>query len=102
MKTLTFTLRLCLILGTGLWLSSCKNENANTNIEVHTVDENMKMPQTLNVAVANNIDPICGMEIPKYLKDTLHFQNDIFGFCSKSCKESFAEDPSKYLDSLKK
>ncbi|MDD3771378.1 MAG: YHS domain-containing protein [Weeksellaceae bacterium] len=97
MKSLTFFLSSCLV----FLFFSCGNDSKNSAIEVHSVHENeMEMPKKLDVAVANTIDPICGMEIPKYLKDTLHLHNEIYGFCSTSCKKEFEKTPEDYLDKL--
>lgn len=42
-------------------------------------------------------DPVCGMSVDDTKVDTVHYKNgQIYGFCSKHCKESFAANPDKY------
>ncbi len=42
-------------------------------------------------------DPVCGMSVDDAKVDTVHYKNgQIYGFCSKHCKESFAANPEKY------
>lgn len=65
--------------------------------EVQVMEEEVMETAALDVAVVNTFDPICEMEIPKFLKDTLNYQNEVYGFCSAGCKAEFAADPEKYL-----
>ncbi|MET3731911.1 YHS domain-containing protein [Moheibacter stercoris] len=75
---------------------SCDNKKEET-IEINKVDEHqMEASQKLNVEVDNKIDPICEMVTAEYLSDTLHYNGKVIGFCSKGCKEMFAENPGKY------
>ncbi|MNK34120.1 YHS domain protein [compost metagenome] len=46
----------------------------------------------------NQVDYYCKMDIAKYgVSDTLHYQNKLYGFCSKMCKDEFLKDPGGYL-----
>lgn len=49
------------------------------------------------------VDPVCGMDVTVG-KDTLsqEYKGKTYYFCSKSCKESFAKDPSKYIGGTSK
>ncbi|MFM7486779.1 MAG: hypothetical protein ACKO13_07640 [Cytophagales bacterium] len=29
--------------------------------------------------------------------DTVRYKNDVYGFCSHMCKESFVKDPERFL-----
>lgn len=72
------------------------NENAN-----HGDDHGMDVAQALDVKVDNKIDPVCQMEMKEgMVKDTVHYHENLYGFCSKSCKETFAKTPEDYLDKL--
>ena len=51
----------------------------------------------INVKVVNEEDPICGMNTAQFLKDTLHYEKKLYGFCSTHCKETFKKEPKKYL-----
>jgi len=44
----------------------------------------------------NTIDPVCQMAISHGVKDTLHLEGKIYGFCSPGCKARFKEDPQAY------
>lgn len=46
---------------------------------------------------ANETDFICGMKVSPEYEDTCHYRGKVYAFCSESCKESFLEDPEKYL-----
>lgn len=51
-----------------------------------------------NVEVVNEGDPICKMKTAQYLKDTFVYKNEIYGFCSSGCKETFKKHPEKYAN----
>lgn len=88
---------ICVLVGVfSLILVSCDNKKEET-IEINKVEEHqMESSQNLNVQVDNKIDPICEMVTAEYLSDTLHYNGKVIGFCSKGCKEMFAENPGKY------
>lgn len=46
---------------------------------------------------ANETDFICGMKVSPEYEDTCHYQGKVYAFCSASCKETFQEEPEKYL-----
>lgn len=46
---------------------------------------------------ANETDFICGMKVSPEYEDTCHYKGKAYAFCSESCKETFLEDPEKYL-----
>jgi len=43
-----------------------------------------------NIQFASKIDTSCGMPLTAGIGDTLHLNDKIYGFCSKDCKEEFA------------
>ncbi|MEY4203685.1 MAG: hypothetical protein RL013_1388 [Bacteroidota bacterium] len=47
--------------------------------------------------LANTVDPICDMTVDNTVEDTAHYNGKIYGFCGAHCKESFKEDPAKYV-----
>lgn len=64
-------------------------------------DHGMEMAEALDVEVDNKIDPICNMEMKEgMVRDTIHYNGNLYGFCSKSCKETFAKTPEDYLDKM--
>ena len=80
---------------------ACDKSTENQNIEVHVADENsMAATQKLQVEVINTMDPVCEMEIPKYLSDTLTYDSHLYGFCSKSCKDDFEKTPEVFVKKL--
>ncbi len=46
-------------------------------------------------------DPICGMMADDTKKDTVHYKNKVYAFCSKHCKQEFVKDPETYLPKKK-
>ena len=46
-------------------------------------------------------DPICGMMADDQKKDTVHYKNQVFAFCSKHCKAEFVKDPEAYMPKKK-
>jgi len=49
------------------------------------------------VQFANETDFICGMKVSPEYEDTCHYQGKVYAFCSASCKETFQEEPEKYV-----
>ena len=47
--------------------------------------------------LALSYDPVCNMEMPKYLKDTLHYKTKVYGVCSSHCKNEIKKSPKKYI-----
>lgn len=41
-------------------------------------------------------DPICGMMADDTRKDTVHYKNNVYAFCSKYCKEEFVKNPAAH------
>lgn len=56
-----------------------------------------KTKQKTNYKLASTIDPVCKMEMPKFLKDTVHLQKKIYGVCSTHCKTEIKKNPKKYI-----
>jgi YHS domain-containing protein len=47
--------------------------------------------------LADKKDPVCGMPAFRYMEDTAVYQNKIYAFCSKDCKDEFVKDPAAYV-----
>ena len=45
----------------------------------------------------NETDFVCGMKVTPEFEDTCHYQGKVYAFCSASCKETFLEEPEKYV-----
>jgi YHS domain-containing protein len=83
-----------------LMIFSCA-EKENAVIEINKVEDHVtETSETLKVKVDNELDPICDMVTAEYLSDTLHYKGQVIGFCSKGCKETFAENPGKYFSKI--
>ncbi|WP_322970759.1 hypothetical protein [Faecalibacter sp. LW9] len=54
-----------------------------------------KVKNLKNIKVVNRIDPICGMDNTKYLKDTAIYQKKVYGFCGSHCKIEFKKSTKK-------
>ena len=51
-----------------------------------------------NVPAHRVVDPVCGMTVdPAISKHQLDHAGQTFHFCSASCREKFAADPTRYL-----
>ncbi|MGL5236393.1 MAG: YHS domain-containing protein [Empedobacter falsenii] len=83
----------------GFTLFSCnKEQTKQENFEVkHVSHEEMKAVTKLDVAVVNEVDPICGMKTADHLSDTANYQGKMYGFCSTMCKEEFLKNPEKHI-----
>ncbi len=46
---------------------------------------------------ANDKDLVCGMPVSSEVRDTVHYNGKVYGFCSASCKKKFTKNPEKYL-----
>jgi YHS domain-containing protein len=71
--------------------------NAMVDSTVKKVDEAFK-----NVAFDSKRDLTCGMPITAGVSDTAHFNNKVYGFCSKECKEEFMKNPATYVAAANK
>ena len=50
-----------------------------------------------NLVWAGDVDLVCQMKIDQSVKDTIHFDGKIYGFCSESCKGKFQKDPRQWI-----
>lgn len=55
-----------------------------------------------NVAFDAKRDFICGMPITAGVTDTAHYNNKVYGFCSKECKDEFMKHPTSYVAAVSK
>ena len=56
-----------------------------------------ELPATIDARIVDNMkDPACGMPVAAGINDTLRYDNKLYGFCSKECKEEFLKTP-KYM-----
>lgn len=46
-------------------------------------------------------DPVCGMMADDTKKDTVHYKNKVYAFCSKYCKQEFVKNPGAHLPAKK-
>jgi YHS domain-containing protein len=49
------------------------------------------------LAWAGDQDVVCEMKVDQTVEDTVHYAGKVFGFCGASCKETFQENPGKYV-----
>ena len=67
---------------------------AIVSISLNAQEKPKKVPK-YKLALA--YDPVCQMEMPKNLKDTLHYKNKVYGVCSSHCKNEIKKAPRKYI-----
>jgi len=48
-----------------------------------------------NILFASEKDTTCGMPLSAGIGDTLNWNNKVYGFCSKRCKDAFVEKLKK-------
>lgn len=70
---------------------ACNSEGSqHADIKSASVDTVVKKDFS-NVVFASQRDTTCRMPLRAGIEDTLHFDGKIYGFCSKGCKDAFAE-----------
>lgn len=80
------------------FFSCTKEQPKQENFEVkHVSHEEMKTATKLDVAVVNELDPICGMKTADHLSSTATYKGKTYGFCSSMCKDEFLKSPEKYI-----
>lgn len=77
--------------------SVAEKANAMVDSTVSKVDQAFK-----NVAFDSKRDLTCGMPITAGISDTAHFNNKVYGFCSKECKDEFMKNPASYVAAANK
>ena len=80
-----------------LCLYSCNSQqqkDAAKNIVIKPVTTALKEEK---IPVDNKKDPVCGMPVSAGIKDTSYYKGNVYGFCSKECKEEFVKTPVKYI-----
>lgn len=82
-----------MILFVAVSVISCKKENLTVH-KVHKMDASNDLK---GITVVNEEDPICQMKTAEFLKDTVAYKGEIYGFCSDFCKKEFKKDPEKYV-----
>jgi YHS domain-containing protein len=50
------------------------------------------------LVLTSNIDPVCHMTVAAGYADTARFKNELYGFCSHMCRESFVKNPERFLN----
>jgi YHS domain-containing protein len=88
-KIITYT---CLLAWIGC-ASPATDEKQSKRAPIEDVNTR---PAISESQLASKKDPVCGMPAYKFLKDTTFFENKIYGFCGKGCKEAFFKNPKKY------
>lgn len=78
----------------SLSLLSCTQETPKVKHKKSMVSSHENLQ---NVKVDNAEDPICHMKTAEYLKDTAHYKQKTYGFCSSGCKEEFKKNPEQYV-----
>jgi len=68
----------------------------NTPVQKTSVAAPGTAPRLNAVKTINRRDPVCGMAIQEHPADTIHYHQQVIGFCSDLCKEKFLKDPGAY------
>ena len=88
------------ILAISLLLAACSSNPQKENT-VDKAKDSVTTEATAkkfeNVKFASTKDLNCGMPLSAGIEDTAHYKGDIYGFCSKECKDDFLKDPEGHL-----
>ena len=72
----------------------CNSEsNKQTGFDSLPADTTHK--EYYNILFASQKDTTCGMPLSEGIGDTLNWNNKVYGFCSKRCKDAFVEKLKK-------
>ncbi len=67
--------------------------HSRTETRREPIAENRQFEKSVNrfagIAMASQKDTTCGMPLSAGLADTVMYNNKVYGFCSKECKEDF-------------
>lgn len=80
-------------------LIACQSGNTpNATSEKDSTMQQEVAATTYDLSLVNNAkDPVCGMPVTAGISDTVHYKNDILGFCSAECKAEFQKNPESML-----
>lgn len=81
-------------------VASCKNQPSTEKAitaPVKAMDPAATAKKFTPGMVDNKKDFACGMPVTAGIDDTCHYNNKVYGFCSKECKEEFLKNPKQYL-----
>lgn len=95
-------MRLILISALCLSLTACSTETAKDSSTESTTTETSATPVADKPAIANTVDPVCGMPIAA--ADATAYtdhEGKKLGFCSEGCADEFKKDPAQYAAKIK-
>lgn len=61
------------------------------------VEQKAKDQVSQDTLKKDGIDPVCKMKVKAGNTKTAMFNKTLYGFCSESCRKSFAKEPKKYI-----
>ena len=69
------------------------NQTKEREITVAPASDTGKVEENsfANIHFASKYDTSCGMPLAAGVEDTLHLKDKVYGFCSKECKDEFAD-----------
>lgn len=97
------------LLAASMILVACNNNAAERKAPVTDnakQDTHIRMPPAPEknfegIVFANKTDYICFMPVTAGVEDTAMYKGNVYGFCSKECKEEFLKNPKQYLTAKK-
>lgn len=84
---------------TTLLIAACNNAEPKQDAKPAQQDTaaakmQSDVPATIDAKIVDNTkDPSCGMPVSAGIGDTIRYENKLYGFCSKECKEEFLKNP---------
>ena len=89
-----------LLLLSIFWIFGCSGEE-QAEVKMETQSEVQKAIDVTPDMLTTHLDLVCGMDMRKHtISDTTVYKDQLYGFCSKHCKEKFLEDPEAAIAKL--
>lgn len=71
------------------------NQHASYEVNPAVMAQSDSMEKKFTAAMVDNKkDPNCGMPVTAGIKDTVHYDGKVYGFCSDECKQAFLKNPA--------
>jgi YHS domain-containing protein len=95
-KSLFSTVRLSSLLFTAisLFIFSCQEKAPKQTTMAPMASSDTSTHRFTAAMVDNKKDPGCGMPVTAGIKDTVHYNGKVYGFCSDECRDAFLKDPA--------
>ncbi len=87
-------IKVILSISTIFFLIGCQQEKNKQ--EYMQAEASKNIGKYSNVTFINDEDVVCKMKLSSGISDTAHYNNQVYGFCCKFCKNDFLKDPERF------